>query len=76
MFRRKVSGGGGVFCASGRGSRNRILAGGRGFRSGYEGRERSEGILRGIFFGGDGRARPSVASNRLEAEVEFFLHIA
>ena len=61
MFRRKVSGGGGVFCASGRGRRNRNLVGAKDFRSGYEGRERSGGILMGTFFVDDGRARASVA---------------
>jgi hypothetical protein len=50
-----------VFCASGRGRRSRTLDGGEDFPSGYEGRERSGRILRGIFFWGDGRARRSVA---------------
>ena len=50
-----------MFCASGRERRSRILVGGEDFPSGYEVRERSGRILRGIFFGDDGRARPSVA---------------
>jgi len=50
-----------VFCASGRGRRNRILVGEKDFQLGYEGRKRGERILRGIFFGDDGRARRSVA---------------
>jgi hypothetical protein len=50
-----------VFCASGRGRKNRTRDGGKDFRSGYEGRGKGGRILRGIFFGDDGRARPSVA---------------
>ena len=50
-----------MFCASGQGRRSRTLVGEKDFPSGYEGRERVGRILRGIFFGDDGRARPSVA---------------
>ena len=50
-----------MFCASGRGRRSRTLVGEEDFPSGYEERERSGRILRGIFFGDDERARPSVA---------------
>ena len=50
-----------MFCASGRGRRNRILVGEKDFRSGYEGRGRVGRILRGVFFGDDGRAHTSVA---------------
>ena len=50
-----------MFCASGRARRNQNLVGEKDFPSGYEERERVERILRGIFFGDDGRARPSVA---------------
>lgn len=46
-----------MFCASGQGRKNRTLVGGKDFRSGYEGRERSGGI----FLGDDGRAQRSVA---------------
>jgi len=50
-----------VFCASGLGRRSRNLVGEKDFPLGYEERERDGRILRGIFFGDDGRARPSVA---------------
>ena len=50
-----------MFCVSGRGRKNRILVGGEDFPSDYEGRKRGGRILREIFFGDDGRARPSVA---------------
>jgi hypothetical protein len=50
-----------VFCANGRGRKSPTSVGGKDFRSGYEGRERDGRILKGIFFGDDGRARPSVA---------------
>jgi len=50
-----------VFCASGLGSRSRTPLDGKDFLSGYEGRMRDGRILRGTFFGDDGRAQPSVA---------------
>jgi hypothetical protein len=48
-----------VFFGSGRGSRSRL--GATDFRLGYEGQGRGGRILRGIFFGDDGRAQRSVA---------------